>query len=42
MKHLFVMVVVAILAGCGTIGGAMSGAGEDLKGAGEYIRNVGK
>jgi hypothetical protein len=42
MKFVFVMAVVAVLTGCGTIGGAVSGAGDDLKGAGEYIRNVGK
>lgn len=30
-----------MLVGCGTIGGAVSGAGEDLTAAGEYIRNLG-
>lgn len=30
------------LVGCGTIGGAVSGAGDDLSKAGNYIKNVGK
>lgn len=28
-----------ILAGCGTIGGAMSGAGQDLQKAGDWIKS---
>lgn len=27
-----------VLTGCGTVGGAMQGAGEDLSRAGEWIR----
>jgi len=40
MKHLiFVMLVSTILVGCGTIGGAVSGAGQDLTKAGEWIQS---
>jgi predicted small secreted protein len=39
---IFISGVCMILAGCGTIGGAMQGAGEDLTTAGQYIRSVGK
>jgi predicted small secreted protein len=31
-----------LLVGCGTVGGAMQGAAEDLNRAGNYIKNVGK
>jgi predicted small secreted protein len=30
------------LTACGTLGGAMQGAGEDLNRAGGYVRSVGK
>jgi len=39
MKFLAALVVSFILAGCGTVGGAVSGAGQDLSKAGEWIRN---
>jgi len=42
MKSLFIMIVVASLTACGTIGGTLQGAGQDLNQAGQYIRNVGK
>jgi predicted small secreted protein len=42
MKKLIALFTVVVLTGCGTLGGAMSGAGEDLNRAGEYIRSVGK
>lgn len=43
MKYLTIIFVCStILCSCGTIGGAMQGAGEDLNRAGGYIRNVGK
>jgi predicted small secreted protein len=42
MKYIMTALVALTLVGCGTIGGAISGAGEDLTNAGEYIRNVGK
>jgi predicted small secreted protein len=34
-----VVAVSAVLSGCGTVGGAVQGAGEDLSRAGEWIRN---
>jgi len=42
MKSLFIMGVLVALTGCGTVGGAMQGAGQDLDQAGQYIKNVGK
>jgi predicted small secreted protein len=39
MKVLTAIVLAAALTGCGTIGGAVSGAGQDLSKAGEWIRN---
>ena len=42
MKFAFVMIVSLALTACGTVGGAMQGAGDDLGRAGNYIRNVGK
>lgn len=42
MKKLFVMMSLLSLVGCGTLGGAMQGAGEDLNRAGDYIRKAGK
>jgi predicted small secreted protein len=39
MKILSVMVVVMSLTACGTIGGAVSGAGKDLSRAGEWIQS---
>ena len=42
MKSLFIMGVLVVLTGCGTLGGAMQGAGQDLDQAGQYIKNVGK
>lgn len=41
MKY-FVMIAVVALTGCGTIGGAMQGAAQDLNAAGTYIRSVGQ
>ena len=31
--------IVASLTGCGTLGGAMQGAGEDLNKAGQWVRS---
>jgi len=42
MKSLFIMGVLVALSGCGTVGGAMQGAGQDLNQAGQYVKNVGK
>jgi predicted small secreted protein len=41
MKKTFVIVAViaAVLSSCGTVGGAMSGAGQDLGKAGDWIRS---
>jgi predicted small secreted protein len=39
MKLLSVLLVCLALAACGTIGGAVSGAGKDLSRAGEWIQN---
>jgi predicted small secreted protein len=38
MKLLSVLVALA-LAACGTVGGAVSGAGKDLSRAGEWIQS---
>ena len=40
MKKLVLLAVIcAALAGCGTVGGAVGGAGEDLKKAGDWIKS---
>lgn len=39
MKILSVLVLSMVLTACGTVGGAVSGAGTDLQKAGEWIRN---
>jgi predicted small secreted protein len=41
MKKVILILVVMTLTACGTIGGAVSGAGEDLNKAGNYIKKVG-
>ena len=38
MKLIAVLLVTTILTGCGTLGGAISGAGEDLQRAGAWIK----
>jgi predicted small secreted protein len=35
---LFVASATLVLAGCGTVGGAVSGAGTDLQRAGDWIK----
>lgn len=41
MKKAIAVVLTALsLTGCGTVGGALSGAGQDLSKAGDYIRNI--
>lgn len=40
MKAIIVVMLSVSLAGCGTLGGAMSGAGEDMKRAGEWIKKI--
>jgi predicted small secreted protein len=39
MKIFFVLFVVTVLAGCGTVGGAVSGAGRDLGRVGDWIQS---
>jgi predicted small secreted protein len=39
MKLLSVLVVALSLTACGTVGGALQGAGKDLNRAGEWIQN---
>jgi len=39
MKYVAVLFVSVWLVGCGTLGGAVSGAGQDLTKAGEWIRS---
>ena len=41
MKTLILSLAVMMLTACGTVGGAISGAGEDLDKAGHYIKKVG-
>ena len=39
MKSMVLAVMITmVLTGCGTMGGAMQGAGEDLQRAGEWVR----
>ena len=42
MKSLFIMGVLVVLTGCGTVGVTLQGAGQDLNQACKYIKNVGK
>lgn len=39
MKMLFLILSTALLTACGTLGGAVQGAGEDLSRAGDWIRS---
>jgi len=39
MKFLTVLILATVLTACGTVGGAVSGAGQDLTKAGEWIRS---
>ena len=39
MKTLTMLILTMVLTACGTIGGAVSGAGTDLTKAGEWIRS---
>jgi predicted small secreted protein len=39
MKILFVIAMSVMLTACGTLGGAISGAGEDLTKIGEWIKD---
>lgn len=37
--HILLLLLVVALTGCGTIGGAVGGAGSDLQRAGEWIKS---
>jgi hypothetical protein len=39
MKVAVITVMVMMLTACGTVGGAVSGAGQDLSKAGDWIKN---
>ena len=39
MKFLSILVMATVLTACGTVGGAVSGAGTDLNRAGEWIKS---
>lgn len=39
MKTFIVLWLVIAASGCGTVGGAVSGAGTDLQKAGEWIKS---
>jgi predicted small secreted protein len=41
MKKVILILVAVLLTACGTIGGAVEGAGQDLNKAGQYIKKVG-
>ena len=41
MKKVILILATVILTACGTIGGAVEGAGQDLNKAGQYIKKVG-
>jgi predicted small secreted protein len=41
MKKVILILVTVVLTACGTIGGAVEGAGQDLNKAGQYIKKVG-
>jgi hypothetical protein len=38
IQYLIVSLLLITASGCGTVGGAVSGAGQDLGRAGEWIR----
>lgn len=39
MKTFILLMLIVALTGCGTVGGAISGAGRDLGRAGEWIQS---
>ena len=41
MNMIILSLAVMTLTACGTIGGAVEGAGQDLNKAGQYIKKVG-
>lgn len=41
MKVLFTVLLAVTLTACGTVGGAIEGAGSDLSKAGNYVKKIG-
>ena len=41
MRFTGVVIIALMLQACGTVGGAISGAGDDLKTVGGYIKKIG-
>ena len=39
MKVIVIAFLLSVLTACGTVGGALSGAGQDLSKAGDWIRS---
>jgi predicted small secreted protein len=39
MKIALIVLMMLVMAGCGTLGGAVSGAGKDLSKAGDWIQS---
>ena len=39
IQYLLLSLLLITVSGCGTMGGAVSGAGQDLSRAGEWIRS---
>ena len=39
MKKAVLVLLVSMLTACGTVGGMVSGAGDDLKKAGEWVKS---
>jgi len=39
MKKVLIVLAAAVLTGCGTLGGAVNGVGEDLSKVGTWIKN---
>ena len=42
MKYIMILLMSLSVTACGTLGGAMQGASEDLNAAGGWVRTVGK
>lgn len=38
MHKFLAVVLISVVAGCGTVGGTLSGAGTDLQRAGDWIK----
>lgn len=41
MKYLAIVVMATVLSACGTVGGMVGGAGDDLRKAGDWIKSKG-